>query len=337
MNGDGMSGHGMNGDGMSDDENVDGAGGMSAADEGRAGDGGPGGSGSLADRDGWIWYDGALVPWRQARLHVLSHGLHYASSVFEGIRVYGGIPFRLTAHHRRLHASAGHLGFEVPHPVAVLDDAARQVVEANQLDDGYLRPLAWCGSDTMNLGAVDNRVHVAIAGWPWPHVFGTGARGAGIRLATSAWRRPAPDCAPVAAKTGAHYPVSGLARRAAERAGYDDALLLSHTGHLAEATGANLFLVIDGALHTPICDGFLDGITRREAIRLARAAGLTVVERHLPPAELARASEVFLTGTAYEIQPVSGIDGTEFPVGPVTRAIQAGYAAEVRAPAATLV
>lgn len=291
-------------------------------------------AGGFADRDGFIWYDGTLVPWRQARLHVLSHGLHYASSVFEGIRVYGGTPFRLTAHHRRLRDSAGHLGFALPYPVTVLDDAARQIIEVNRLDDGYLRPVAWCGSETMNLGGADNQVHVAIAGWPWPHVFGAGAAATGIRLATSAWRRPSPDCAPVAAKTAAHYPVSGLARRAAEQAGYDDALLLTHTGHLAEATGANLMLVIDGVVHTPICDGFLDGITRQEAIRLARRAGLTVVERHIPPADLDRAAEVFLTGTAYEIQPVSAVDHRTFPIGPVTRTIQDGYAAEVRAPAA---
>lgn len=292
------------------------------------------GAPSFADRDGWIWYDGALVPWRRAQLHVLSHGLHYATSVFEGIRVYGGAPFRLTEHHRRLRDSAGHLGFEVPYPTAVLDDAAREVIDANRLDEAYLRPVAWCGSDTMNLGAADNRVHVAIAGWPWPHVFDPDARGTGIRLATSTWRRPSPQSAPVAAKGAVHYPVSGLARRAAQQRGYDDALLLSHTGHLAEATGANLMLVIDGVLHTPICDGFLDGITRREAIRLARQAGLAVVERHIPPADLARASEVFLTGTAYEIQPVSEVDDRRFPVGSITRSIQDSYAAEVRAPVA---
>lgn len=293
-------------------------------------------SGSFADRDGWIWSDGGLVPWRQAGLHVLSHGLHYATSVFEGIRVYGGKPFRLTEHHRRLRASAGHLGFELPHPVPTLDDAARQVIEANRIDEGYLRPVAWCGSDTMTLGGGNNTVHVAIAGWPWPHVFDADARGTGIRLGTSVWRRPSPDCAPVAAKAAAHYPVAGLARRAAERAGYDDALLLTHSGHLAEATGANLMLVVDGALHTPICDGFLDGITRREAMRLARHAGLTVVERHIPPADLDRATEVFLTGTAYEIQPVSGVDERVFPVGPVTRLLQAAYAAEVRSPTAAI-
>ncbi|MEV6694957.1 branched-chain amino acid transaminase [Micromonospora sp. NPDC051196] len=292
---------------------------------------------TFADRDGWIWQDGGLVPWRQARLHVLSHGLHYASSVFEGIRVYGGEPFLLTEHHRRLHSSAGHLGFALPFSVSELDAAAREVVAANRIDDGYLRPVAWCGSDTMSLGDEGNHVHVAIAGWPWPNVFGPRAGEVGIRLGTSAWRRPSPACAPVAAKAAAHYSVSSLAHAAAKRAGYDDALLLSHTGHLAEATGANLVLVMDGALHTPICDGFLDGITRRVAARLARRAGLTVIERHIPPTDLARAAEVFLTGTAYEIQPVTAVDGVDFPIGPVTRLIREGYTAEVRAPSESVV
>jgi branched-chain amino acid aminotransferase len=287
---------------------------------------------SFADRDGWIWLDGALVPWRAAQLHVLSHGLHYGSSVFEGERAYNGRVFALSRHSDRLRESARHLGFEVPYGIAVLDRATRDVVAANDIRDGYVRPVAWCGSENLAITARENAVHVAIAAWPWPHVFSADARAAGIALGTSTWRRPAPNTAPVQAKAAGLYEIGTLARRAAESGGYDDALLLDYRGYLAEATGANLFLVIDGALHTPICDCFLDGITRRSVIDQARALGIRVVERHLEPVELAYASEIFLTGTAYEVQPVRRVDHREFVVGPVTRALMATYDELVRAP-----
>ncbi|WP_406345986.1 branched-chain amino acid transaminase [Streptomyces sp. NBC_00648] len=286
----------------------------------------------LDDRDGSIWLDGQLVPWREARLHVLSHGLHYGGSVFEGERVYGGRVFKLHEHSLRLVASAREMGFVLPWNAEELDAATREVVAVAGLTEGYVRPVAWRGSDSLRLVAPGTSVHVAIAAWPWPQVFASGPRG--IRLRTSRWRRPAPDTAPVRAKTAALYALGSLAGQEAEEAGRDDALLLDHQGRLAEATGANLFLVIDGALHTPPPECVLDGITRRTVIALAHELGLKVVERHLDPAELARADEVFLTGTAYEVQPVTAVDALEYPIGAVTSALVRAYARAVRGEAA---
>ncbi|MEE1930125.1 branched-chain amino acid aminotransferase [Streptomyces sp. TRM 70351] len=285
---------------------------------------------AFEDRDGVVWLDGAFVPWRDARLHVLSHGLHYGGAVFEGLRVYGGRPFRLTDHSRRLAASARELGYELPFDVAALDEATTEVVRRQGVGDGYVRPVAWRGSDHISVSGAGVSVHVAVAAWEWPHVFSAEAKERGIRLGTSRWRRPAPDTAPVRAKAASLYALCTLARDAAERDGYDDALLLDFRGRLAEATGANLFLVIDGALHTPPPDTFLDGITRRTVMDLAREAGLAVSERPMEPGELARAEEVFLTGTAYEVQPVRAVDGREFGVGKVTRALAEAYARRVR-------
>lgn len=282
----------------------------------------------LDDRDGAIWCDGAFVPWREARLHVLSHGLHYGGSVFEGERAYGGRVFKLHEHTARLAASARTMGFELPWSVPELAAATAETVALAGLTDGYVRPVAWRGSDTLRLVAPDSRVHVAIAAWPWPRIFTEGPRG--IRLRTSRWRRPAPDTAPVSAKTAALYALGALAGQEAEAAGHDDALLLDHRGRLAEATGANLFLVIAGELHTPPPECVLDGITRRTVIDIARDRGLSVVERHLPPSELTRATEVFLTGTAYEVQPVTAVDALRFPLGPVGAALAAAYGRIVR-------
>ncbi|GGS19282.1 branched-chain amino acid aminotransferase [Streptomyces aureoverticillatus] len=286
----------------------------------------------LDDRDGVIWLDGEFVPWRAARLHVLSHGLHYGGSVFEGERAYDGQVFKLSEHSARLVASARRMGFELPWSATELDAATREAVALAGLAEGYVRPVAWRGSDTLRLVAPDNSVHVAIAAWPWPRIFTDGPRG--IRLRTSRWRRPAPDTAPVTAKTAALYALGSLAGQEAEEAGCDDALLLDHRGRLAEATGANLFLVLDGALHTPPPDCVLDGITRRTVIALAHDLGLTVVERHLAPAELDRATEVFLTGTAYEVQPVTAVDDRRYPLGEVGAALAEAYARVVRGGAA---
>ncbi|MER5305385.1 branched-chain amino acid transaminase [Streptomyces lasiicapitis] len=282
----------------------------------------------LDDRDGVIWLDGDFVPWRAAQLHVLSHGLHYGGSVFEGERAYGGRVFKLREHSDRLVASARRMGFELPWTAAELDAVTRETVARAGLTDGYVRPVAWRGSDTLRLVAPDNTVHVAVAAWPWPRIFTDGPRG--ITLRTSRWRRPAPDTAPVTAKTAAVYALGSLAGQEAEEAGCDDALLLDHRGRLAEATGANLFLVLDGALHTPPPECVLDGITRRTVIALAHDLGLTVVERHLAPAELDRATEVFLTGTAYEVQPVTAVDDRRYPLGEVGAALAGAYAEAVR-------
>ncbi|MFF4814169.1 branched-chain amino acid aminotransferase [Kitasatospora sp. NPDC001309] len=282
------------------------------------------------DRDGVIWLDGAFVPWRDAQLHVLSHGLHYGGGIFEGIRVYDGRPFKSAEHFERLHTSAGELNFRIPFTPAELDAAMQETIRHQGIVDGYVRPVAWRGSEQISVSGAGTSVHVAIAAWEWPHVFSGDAQSRGIRLRTSRWRRPSPDTAPVRAKAASLYNICTLARDEAEAAGCDDALLLDHRGYLAEATGANLFLVIDGALHTPTADTFLDGITRRTVLALARELGIPVHERHIQPEELPGADEVFLTGTAYEVQPVSGVDGHSFEVGSITTTLSKAYAGLTR-------
>ncbi|MFJ8018050.1 branched-chain amino acid aminotransferase [Streptomyces sp. NPDC096339] len=283
------------------------------------------------DRDGTIWLDGRFVPWREGRLHVLSHGLHYGGAVFEGIRVYGGRMFKSAEHAERLCASARELNYSLPFTADALDAAARELVRREGIVDGYVRPVAWRGSEQISVSGAGTSAHVAVAAWEWPHVFSAEAASRGIRLRTSKWRRPDPATAPVRAKAASLYNICTLARDEAEAAGYDDALLLDLRGRLAEATGANLFLVIDGALHTPTPDCFLDGITRQTVIALAAGLGIEVVVRGIDPAELDRAEEVFLTGTAYEVQPVRAVDDRTYPVGKVTSALAEAYGRLVRA------
>jgi branched-chain amino acid aminotransferase len=277
------------------------------------------------DRDGQIWLDGALIPWRDATLHVLSHGLHYASCVFEGERVYGGRIFQMSEHHERLRNSADLLGFELPYSVAEIDAAAIQVVEANGIVDGYVRPVAWRGSEMMGVSAQQTRIRVAVAAWEWPVYFTPEARLKGIRMATSPWRRPAPDTAPTQSKAAGLYMICTLSKHAAEAKGYNDALMLDYRGRIAEATGANIFLVQDGVIHTPTPDCFLDGITRRTVIALARERGYEVVERALMPDELAKTQEIFITGTAVEVTPVSEIDEHRFTPGEITKTLMTAY------------
>ncbi len=282
------------------------------------------------DRDGVIWFDGKMVPWREAKIHVLTHGLHYGSCVFEGERAYGGSVFKLTEHNERLHQSARLLGFEIPYSVDVLDEATRAVVAQNGITDGYLRPVAWRGSEVMGVAAKASRIHVAIATWQWPSYFTPEARMRGIRLTISKWSRPAPNTAPTASKAAGLYMICTLSKHAAEDEGFDDALMHDYRGYLAEATGANLFLVIDGQIHTPTPDCFLDGITRRTIIDLARKRGLTVVERHIMPEELSKASEVFLTGSAAEVTPVREIGPYQFQPGRVCETMMRDYGNLVR-------
>ncbi|UKJ75304.1 branched-chain amino acid aminotransferase [Azospirillum brasilense] len=283
------------------------------------------------DRDGVIWYDGALVPWRDANLHVLSHGLHYASCVFEGERVYNGTVFKLTEHSERLAASARILGFELPWSVAEIDAATNETVKAMGFTDAYVRPVAWRGSEMMGVAAQASRIHVAIAVWQWPSYFSPEAKMAGIKLTWSRWRRPAPDMAPTASKAAGLYMICTLSKHEAEAEGYQDALMLDYRGYLAEATGANLFLVMDGKIHTPKPDCFLDGITRRTVIDLAKARGIEVIERHIQPDELANTQEVFLTGTAAEVTPVGQIGEHRFTPGRVCETLVKDYDALVRA------
>lgn len=282
------------------------------------------------DRDGWIWMDGKLVEWRSANIHVLTHGLHYASSVFEGERAYNGRIFRGTEHSKRLEFSATTLGMKLPFSTAELDAAKALTLEKNGLTDAYIRPVAWRGSEMMGVSAQANTIHVAIAVWEWPSYFSAEAKMKGIRLTLSDWRRPSPDSAPVHAKAAGLYMICTLAKHKAEAAGYQDALMYDYRGYVAEATGANVFLAIDGKLHTPTADCFLNGLTRQTAIELARRNGIEVVERHIQPEELAKATEVFLTGTAAEITPVGEIGPHRFTPGQICKTMIDAYSAEVR-------
>lgn len=273
------------------------------------------------DRDGEIWFNGQLKPWREANIHVLTHALHYASCVFEGERVYGGEIFKLTDHTQRLFASAQILDFEIPYTVAQIDQACRDTIKANNIVDGYVRPIAWRGSEVMGVSAQEAKINVAIATWQWPAYFTPEARLKGIRMTMAKWRRPDPMTIPAKSKASGLYMICTLSKHAAERAGYNDALMLDWRGRLAEATGANLFLVQNGEIHTPTPDCFLDGITRRTVIGLAKQRGFKVVERAIMPEELAKTQEVFLTGTAVEVTPVSEIDQYKFTVGDITRTL----------------
>jgi len=281
--------------------------------------------------NGKIWLNGEFVQWGDAKVHFLTHGLHYASCVFEGQRVYGGEIFKLEEHTERLFKSAGMLDMKIPYTQEEINRANRETVQQSGIVDGYVRPAAWRGSEMMGVSAQKNRINVAIAVWEWPSYFTPEARMKGIRLTFSQWRRPDPRTAPVHAKASGLYMICTLSKHAAEAKGYDDALMLDWRGQLAESTGSNLFLVIDGELHTPTPDCFLDGITRRTVIGLAKARQIKVVERSIMPEELARASEVFVTGTAAEVTPVSEIDQYRFTPGAVCRQMIADYESAVRA------
>ncbi|MDR3473801.1 MAG: branched-chain amino acid aminotransferase [Devosia sp.] len=269
----------------------------------------------MDQRDGWIWMDGELVPWKDAKVHVLTHGLHYGSSVFEGQRAYGGEIFKLREHTNRLIASAKWLDFEIPYTADQIDDAARQVLAANKLTDAYMRPVAWRGSEEISVPARNNKVHLAVATWVWPSYFSVEEKLKGIRLMWSKWKRPSPETIPSAAKAAGLYMICTLSKHAAMDAGYADALMLDYRGLVAEATGANVFFVKGNEIHTPLADCFLNGITRQTAIDLARAHGYRVVERHIRPEELANFDECFLTGTAAEITPVSEVGEFRFKPG----------------------
>lgn len=283
------------------------------------------------DRDGSIWFNGTLVPWREAKVHVLNHGLHYASSVFEGVRVYNGKIFKCTQHSERLKRSAELLDFEIPYSVAEIDAACHEAVKANNVENGYLRPVAWRGSEMMAISAQHNKIHMAVAAWSWPAYFSDEARKRGLRLAISDWRRPAPNTAPTASKAAGLYMICTMSKHKAEREGFEDAMMLDYRGYIAEATGANIFLVIDGEIHTPTPDCFLNGITRQTVIDLAHQHGIKVHERHILPNELDGTQEVFLTGTAAEITPVGRIGDYEFTVGEVTQKLMQAYHELVRA------
>jgi branched-chain amino acid aminotransferase len=281
------------------------------------------------DRDGWIWYDGKLVPWRDAKVHVLTHALHYASSVFEGERAYGGKIFKSTQHSERLRNSARVLDFEAPYSAAEIDAAKAQTLQKNGLSDAYVRPVAWRGSETMGVAAQNSKIHLAIAVWEWPSYFDPAQRMKGIRLDIAEYRRPDPATAPSLAKAAGLYMICTISKHRAERKGYADAMMLDWQGRVAECTGANIFFVKDGVIHTPTADCFLNGITRQTVIELARRRGVEVAERRIMPDELAGFSECFITGTAAEVTPVGEIGAHKFAPGALTAALIDDYAAEV--------
>lgn len=284
------------------------------------------------DRDGAIWIDGALMDWRDAKLHVLTHGLHYASSVFEGERVYSGQIFKSREHTERLHRSAQILGFKIPYDVDQIEAAKQQVIESMGIVDGYVRPVAWRGSEMMGVSAQQNTIHLAVAAWEWPSYFDPEAKMKGINLDIAKWRRPAPDTAPTNSKAAGLYMIATMSKHDAEAKGFHDALMLDYRGYVAEATGANIFFLMDdGRIHTPKPDCFLDGITRRTVMQLAIDMGYEVVERHIRPEEMARASECFLTGTAAEVTPVGVIGGYSFKPAEMTRKLVEAYDNAVRA------
>lgn len=282
------------------------------------------------DRDGWIWLDGEFTPWCEARTHVLTHALHYGSSVFEGERMYGGEIFRLTEHSERLHRSAGLLDFEIPFSVAEIDEACKATCARMGLEDCYVRPVAFRGPEQVGVSAFHTRTRVAIAAWEWPSYFDPEARARGIRLTWARWRRPDPATAPSTAKAAGLYMICTLSKMAAEREGYADAMMLDWRGYVAEATGANVFFVRDGALHTPPVDAILDGITRRTVIELAQARGVEVIVRHIRPEELPTFSECFLTGTAAEVTPVAEIGEHRFTPGALSLELMDAYGRLVR-------
>ena len=281
------------------------------------------------DRDGWIWLDGAMVPWRDAKLHVLTHGLHYASGVFEGERAYSGHIFKLREHSERLIASGRILGFEIPYTAEEIDAACVEVLARNGLTDAYLRPVAWRGSEMLAVSAQQTKIHLAIAAWAWPNLFGDN-RMKGVRLGMAQWRRPAPDTAPTASKASGLYMIGTMSKHAAEAEGFDDAMMLDFKGDVAEATGANAFFVFDGEVHTPTPICFLDGITRRTVMGLARRRQMKVVERTIRAEELGRATEVFLAGTAAEVTPVRAIGEHSYTPGAITETLLKDYEALVR-------
>jgi branched-chain amino acid aminotransferase len=279
--------------------------------------------------DGQIWFNGEFVDWKDAKIHVLTHGLHYASAVFEGERAYGGRIFKLTEHNQRLHASAEILGFKIPYSVEELDAATIELLKRQGFSEAYARPIAWRGSEMMGVSAQNNRINVAIAIWQWGSYFNPAEKLKGIRLDIAEYRRPDPKTAPSKSKAAGLYMICTISKHAAEAKGYADALMLDYRGQVAEATGANVFFVKDGVIHTPVPDCFLDGITRRTVIELAKRRGYQLVERVIMPEELSDFSECFLTGSAAEVTPVSEIGPYRFTPGTISETLMNDYMKEV--------
>ena len=281
-------------------------------------------------RDGSIWFDGVLVPWRDAKVHVLTHGLHYGSAVFEGERAYGGEIFKSHEHSERLIRSARLLDFEIPFSLEQIEAAKALVLKTTGLVDAYLRPIAWRGSEMMGVSAQNNTIHLAIAAWEWPSYFDPATKMKGIRLDIADYRRPDPRTIPSKAKAAGLYMICTISKHRAENKGYADALMFDFEENVAECTGANIFFIRDGVIHTPLADRFLDGLTRQTVIELARRRGLEVVERRIRPDELTSFSECFITGSAAEVTPVAEIGPYRFTPGTITQTLMEDYLAEVQ-------
>ncbi len=281
------------------------------------------------ERDGFIWMNGKMVEWRDAKVHCLSHGMHYGSLVFEGERMYNGKIFKSREHSERLHNSAKILGMSVPFSVDELEKVKYEVCKANNLNDAYVRAFAWRGGEQMGVSAKLTKIHVGVAAWAWGKYFSEEKRDTGISLKTSPWRRPAPDTAPTASKAAGLYMICTMSKHQVEDEGFDDALMLDYRGYVSEASAANFFAVKDGVLITPIPDCFLNGITRLTVIDLAKSHGIKVEERYIKPEELGEFEEIFITGTAAEITAVGQIDDHKYTVGPVTKKLRAAYEALV--------
>jgi branched-chain amino acid aminotransferase len=284
---------------------------------------------SFDQREGVIWMNGKLVPWADAKLHVLSHGLHYASCVFEGERAYGGKIFKSSEHSARFKKSAQILDFEIPYSVEELDAAKALVVKSNGFQNCYVRPVAWRGSEMMAISAQNATINVAIATWDWPSMFDVATKMKGIRLDIAEYRRPDPQCAPCDSKAAGLYMICTISKHRAERKGYADAMMLDWQGRVAECTGANIFFTQGGKIITPIADCFLNGITRQTVIGLAKSQGVEVIERRIMPEELAGFDECFLCGTGAEVTPVSEVGPYKFTPGTISRNLIEGYTALV--------
>jgi branched-chain amino acid aminotransferase len=287
-------------------------------------------AGAYDDRDGVIWMDGAFVPWREAKVHVLTHALHYASSVFEGERAYGGTIFKSREHSERLLRSADMIDMPTPWSVDDVEAAKAETLKRSGFSDAYVRALIWRGSGPdMGVSSQRNPVHMAIAVWEWGAYYGD-AKMKGAKLDISKWKRPSPETIPSAAKAAGLYMICTMSKHAAEAKGFSDALMMDYRGYVAEATGANVFFVKDNVVHTPLPDAFLNGITRQTVIAMLKARGVEVVERHIEPAEMEGFQQCWLTGTAAEVTPVGQIGDYTFEVGPLTRSIAEEYEKLVR-------
>lgn len=282
------------------------------------------------ERDGFIWIDGEIKPWREAKIHVLSHGMHYASSVFEGERMYDGKIFESRKHSERFHKSAEILGMKIPISVDDLEEIKYDICKKNDLTSAYIRPVAWRGGEQMGVSAKLTKTHVAVAAWAWGTYFDAEKRNTGISLKTSQWRKPAANTAPTQSKAAGLYMIATMSKHAVEDDGFDDALMLDYRGYVAEASAANFFAVKDGILITPTPDCFLNGLTRQAVIALAKDMGIPFEERHIKPEELNSFQEIFLTGTAAEVTAVGQIDDHKYSVGPITKKLREAYETLVR-------